>query len=264
MTALLASSGGDGFESPSVREFFPKAVLFDGTIFELNRVRIIALVMTVLLGGFFVLAFRRPKIVPTGLQNVGEVALDFVRFQIVDEVMGERGRRFIPYITALFWTILAFNVAGIIPFLQISPNSVVALPLIFALCTYVIFNYAGVKAQGAGPYLKSNLFPPGIPKPLYLLITPIEFVSTFLLRPFTLTVRLLANMMSGHLLLVLFFTGASYLLLEADTMLKPFGLLSAAMGFAFTLFEVLVAVLQAYIFALLTAVYLDGALSAEH
>lgn len=226
--------------------------------------RLVAVVMTVVLGAFFVLAFRRPRVVPRGVQNLGEVALDFVKFQIIDEVMGERGQRFLPYIAALFWTILAFNIAGIIPFLQISPNGVIALPLIFAMCTYVIFNYSGIKAQGAGAYFTSNLFPPGIPKPLYVLITPIEFVSTFLLRPFTLTVRLLANMMSGHLLLVLFFTGASYLLLDADALLKPFGLLSAVMGFAFTLFEVLVAVLQAYIFALLTAVYLDGALSAEH
>lgn len=239
-------------------------MLFDGTLFELNRVRIIALIMTALLSAFFVVGFRRPQVVPRGIQNLGEVALDFVRIQVVEAVIGKAGLRFVPYLTALFWTILAFNIAGIIPFLQISPDAVIAMPLIFAISSYVIFNYTGIKTLGLGTYLKTNLFPPGVPWPIYILITPIEFVSTFLLRPFTLTVRLLANMMSGHLLLVLFFTGASYLLLDADTLLKPFGLLSAAMGFAFTIFEILVAVLQAYIFALLTAVYLEGALHAEH
>ena len=257
-------AAGPGFTPPSIDEFFPTGVLFQGTIFELNRIRIVALIMTAVLVTVFMLAFRRPRVVPRGMQNLGEMALDFVRLQIVDEVIGKEGRRFLPYITAMFWTILAFNIAGIIPGLQISADAVIAMPLIFAIFTYVIFNYAGIKKQGVGGYLRANLFPPGLPVLLYVLITPIELVSTFLIRPFTLTVRLLANMMSGHILLVLFFSGASYLMLDADTVLKPFGLAAAAMGFAFTLFEILVAVLQAYIFAILTAAYLDGALHAEH
>ena len=80
----------------------------------------------------------------------------------------------------------------------------------------------------------------------------------------TLTVRLLANMMSGHLLLVLFFSATSYLLFDTEGVLRVFGLASYAMGFAFTLFEILVAFLQAYIFTLLTAVYISGAVAEEH
>jgi F-type H+-transporting ATPase subunit a len=85
-----------------------------------------------------------------------------------------------------------------------------------------------------------------------------------MLRPITLTIRLLANMMAGHLLLVLFFTATSYLLFDSEGFLKIFGLASFAAGFAFTLFEVLVAFLQAYIFTLLTAVYIGGAMADEH
>jgi F-type H+-transporting ATPase subunit a len=103
-----------------------------------------------------------------------------------------------------------------------------------------------------------------VPAPIYVLVTPIEFVSTFILRPVTLTIRLLANMLAGHLLLVLFFSATSYLLLDASGPLKIFSVASFGMGFIFTLFEILVAFLQAYIFALLTAVYIGGALAPDH
>ena len=122
----------------------------------------------------------------------------------------------------------------------------------------------GAKALGLGSYLKANLFPPGIPGPIYILVTPIEFISTFILRPVTLTIRLLANMMAGHLLLVLFFSATWFFLVESDAFMKLFAIPSYVMGLAFTLFECLVIFLQAYIFTLLTAVYIDGATSAEH
>jgi F-type H+-transporting ATPase subunit a len=133
-----------------------------------------------------------------------------------------------------------------------------------ALISWLMFNYEGIREQGVGPYLRGNLFPPGVPAPIYVLVTPIEFVSTFILRPVTLTIRLLANMLAGHLLLVLFFSATSYLLLDASGPLKIFSVASFGMGFIFTLFEILVAFLQAYIFALLTAVYIGGALAPDH
>ncbi|KWX04080.1 ATP synthase F0 subunit A [Carbonactinospora thermoautotrophica] len=264
MTTTVIAAGEGGFHAPTIDEFFPEGVLFEGTIFELNRIRLVMIVMTIVVGGFFWLAFRKPQVVPRGLQNVGEVAIDFVKFQIVDEVIGKEGRRFLPYLTTLFFLILAFNIAGIIPPLQIAGTSVIALPMLLAICTWVLFNYTGIKEQGLGHYLKVNLFPSGLPKVMYVLVTPIEFASTFILRPVTLTLRLLGNMMAGHMVLLLFFAGTSYLLFDAGALLKPIGLLSFGMGFAFTAFEILVAVLQAYIFTLLTAVYLAGAMSAEH
>jgi F-type H+-transporting ATPase subunit a len=138
------------------------------------------------------------------------------------------------------------------------------VPLVLALVSYAVFNWAGIKEHGVGTYLKMNLFPPGVPKPIYVLVTPIEFISTFILRPVTLTIRLLANMMSGHLLLVLFFGATSYFLFEVSGLMKSVAIVSYAMGFIFVLFEVIVALLQAYIFTLLTAVYIDGATSHEH
>ena len=260
----LSDTAEGGFEAPNTGEFFPGAVFFSGTPFEMSRINIIMMLMTVLVMVFFVSAFRNPRFVPNKLQAAGEIALDFVRIQIVDEIMGHHGRRHTAYLTTLFFMILGFNFAGIIPGLQVAGTSVIAVPLLLALTAYVVFNISGIKANGIFHYLKVNLFPPGVPIPIYVLVTPIEFFSTFLLRPMTLTVRLLANMMSGHLLLVLFYSATSYLLFDSEGFLKIFGLASYAMGFAFTLFEVLVAFLQAYIFTLLTAVYISGAEASEH
>jgi len=97
-----------------------------------------------------------------------------------------------------------------------------------------------------------------VPWPIYLILTPIEFLSTFIIRPATLTVRLLANMLAGHLLLVLCFAATNYLFFEASSLgLNLAGIGTLAAGFAFTLFEIFVAVLQAYVFTVLTAVYIQ-------
>ncbi len=264
--ALVPASdgGGEGFHAPTISEFFPPQVFGDGTVWGPTRINLIGMIMTIVLVVFFVLAFRRTTMVPGKLQNLGEMAIDAVYTNIIDEVMGEKGRRFAPLLVTLFWMILAFNITGIIPGFQIAVTAVVGVPMVLALVSYVVFNWAGVKEHGAGAYLKMNLFPPGVPAPIYVLVTPIEFISTFILRPVTLTIRLLANMMSGHLLLVLFFSATHFFLLEASGLLKLASAGSLFMGFAFTLFEVVVALLQAYIFTLLTAVYIDGATSHEH
>lgn len=260
----LSESGGEGFHAPSIAEFFPGPILFAGTPFELSRINAIGLLMTLVLVIFFVAAFSKAQFVPRGVQNLGEMAVEFVEKNIIEEILGHKGPRYAVYLTSMFWMLFAFNITGIIPFLNIAVTSVIGLPILLALISWVIFNVEGIRANGLGHYLKNNLFPAGVPKPIYLLVTPIEFISTFVLRPVTLTIRLLANMMSGHLLLVLFFSATSYFLFESSGIMKLVALPSWLMGFAFTLFEVLVAFLQAYIFTLLTAVYIDGATSAEH
>ncbi len=258
------SEEGSGFHAPSIAEFFPGPILFEGTFYELSRINLIGLIMTAVLCVFFIAAFSKNEFVPRGIQNLGEMAVDFVQVQIIDEILGHKGARYAVYLTSMFWILLAFNITGIIPFMNIAVTSVIGFPFLLAVVSWIVFNVEGIRVNGLGHYLKSNLFPPGVPAPIYLLVTPIEFISTFILRPVTLTVRLLANMMSGHLLLVLFFGATQYFLFESSGIMKAVAIPSYLMGFAFTLFEVLVAFLQAYIFTLLTAVYIDGATSAEH
>ncbi|WP_285184668.1 F0F1 ATP synthase subunit A [Rhodococcus sp. MEB041] len=252
------------FHPPSLSDFFPPAILFEGTPFELDRLMLVRIIMTVVLLAFFSLAMRSPKIVPRGIQNLGELALGFVKDQIADEVLGkEQGKRFLPVIATIFFAVLFLNFSGVIPFINISSNARVGMPIVLAALAYVVFNYVGIKKYGFFKYVKSSIVVPNVPIALHLLLIPIEFISTFILRPFTLTVRLMANMLAGHIMLVLFFSATQFFFFEAATGMKVFGLFSLVAGFGFTLFELLVIFLQAYVFALLTAVYIDLALHAD-
>jgi F-type H+-transporting ATPase subunit a len=142
-------------------------------------------------------------------------------------------------------------------------TAVIGVPLILAFVTYGTFIYAGIRNSPRG-FFRNILFPPGVPWPLYIIVTPIEVISTFIVRPVTLILRLMMNMVVGHLLLVLFFSGTEWFLFEAPALLKFFGIGTMVFALAFTLMELLVAVLQAYIFALLTGVYIQLAISDSH
>ena len=210
------------------------------------------------------LGVRKAKTVPGRGQNILEMVLDFVRVQIGEQILGENARRYVPMLTVIFVGVLTMNLAGIIPLLNIAGTSVVGMPLVLALWVYVMYLAAGVSRHGVGTYLKSSLFPPGVPWYMYVLITPIEILQVFVFRPATLALRLLANMMAGHLMLVLCFSATQFLLFSGGGFIKVTGGLTLAAGIGVTLFEVLVAVLQAYIFTLLAAVYLNMALEEEH
>jgi F-type H+-transporting ATPase subunit a len=135
--------------------------------------------------------------------------------------------------------------------------------LVLAVAAYFTFIYAGVKKHGVH-FFKNSLFPAGVPAAFYILVTPIELLSTFILRPITLALRLTMNMIAGHLLLVLCFSATSFFLFNAEGFFKAFGAGTFLFGFVFTLFEMLVAFLQAYVFTLLTTVYIQLALADEH
>ena len=268
-TTILASEcppDDPGFCSPTVLEFFPKPFAsFDiaGIHFALTRITVISWIATLAILALFVLSVRRPQLVPSKLQWFGESAYSFVRDGIAREVIGREGLRFAPYLAVVFFFILANNVMGIIPFAQLSPNAKIALPAVLAGLTYLLFNWVGIRTMGVGPYLRSIALPPGVPKPLYILITPIEIASTLIFRPLTLAIRLFANMFAGHLLLVIFSLGTIYLL-QVGNFSVIFAPVSFVMAIIMTFFELLVQVLQAYVFTVLTATYLAGALEEAH
>lgn len=212
----------------------------------------------------FWLGTRRMTVVPGRFQSIVEMGLDFVRVNIAEDLLGKKdGKRFLPLLTTIFFMILFMNLTGIIPFFNIAGTAIVAVPLLLAVISYCTFIYAGLKKSPKN-FIKNSLFPSGVPWPIYIIVTPIEFISTFVIRPVTLTLRLLMNMMVGHLLLVLFFAATQFFLFTAGGWWSALAAGSLAFGFVFTLFEVLVAVLQAYVFALLTAVYIQLAVAEEH
>ena len=206
---------------------------------------------------------RKDALVPAGLvQNAAESGVAFVRNQVIMQTMGADGLGYLPYLTALFFFIFFSNITEVIPFVQFPANARFAMPMVLALLTWVIFNVVGVVKQGPLGYLKNSLIPPGVPRSLLVLVIPIELISTFLVRPFSLMVRLFANMLAGHLILVTFQSlTAALFAANVTVVIMPF---SFALLVAMTGFEILVGFLQAFIFAILTAVYIGGAMHPEH
>ena len=230
-----------------------------------NKIAIICVAAALIASIIFLLAGSKDhKTAPKGVRNFAESIVEFIENGIVMQTMGRDGLGWTPFLLSLFSFIYLCNVPGIIPFLQMPATARMALPLFLSLLVWVVFIGTGFKHQGIG-YLKNSLFPPGVPKALYILVTPIEFISTFLVRPFSLTVRLFANMLAGHILLVTFALLSEALFqAEGNPALIPVGVLPMFMLMFLTAFEVLVAFLQAYIFTILTAVYIGGAAHPEH
>ncbi|HEX4400868.1 MAG TPA: F0F1 ATP synthase subunit A [Galbitalea sp.] len=244
-------------------------LLFAGTPFALNRLELIRLLALVLLVVFLLVGTRRLKLVPRRRQVVTEFVLNFPRQSIIIDTLGEKdGRRFMPILMTVFFVTLGMNLTGIVPGLQLAGTSVVGIPLIEAVVLYVMFIYAGVKKHGGGGFLKSSLFPPGAPWFLYILLVPVEFISTFVVRPISLTLRLLMNLVAGHMLLALCWAATQFFLITLlFTDGQPLGLLgigSFAFGVIFFGLEIFVALLQAYIITILGAIYVQLALSDEH
>lgn len=251
-------------EFPPVSHLFEwPDILFNDTAFAVNKVVLVNLAAVVLtLAIFFLAGRKRDSLVPAGMQHVAESGVNFVEEGIVMQTMGEEGKKWVPFLTTMFFFVFFNNIFEVIPGIQFPATSRMALPAFLALMVWVIFNAVGIKYQGLGGYLKSSLFPPGVPKAMYLLVTPIELVSTFVVRPFSLAVRLFANMMAGHLFLVTFAVLSAALWdSSALAAILPFSFLMLVL---LTGFEILVSVLQAFIFTILTAVYIGGAMHPEH
>ncbi|MGA7149565.1 MAG: F0F1 ATP synthase subunit A [Microbacterium sp.] len=270
MIAPFAADAPPEFHGPSIDEFFPEALItFPGIVLfgeplSITRITLIQFLATIAIVVIFWLGTRRMRVVPGRFQSLVEMGLDFVRVNIGEDLLGKRdAQRFLPILTTIFFMVLFMNITGIIPFLNIAGTSIIAVPLTLALVSYVTFIYAGIKKSPKN-FFKNSLFPSGVPWPIYIIVTPIELISTFIIRPVTLTLRLLMNMMVGHLLLVLFFAATQFFVVDLGGWWTLLGAGSLAFGFIFTLFEILVAVLQAYVFALLTAVYIQLAVAEEH
>ena len=230
-----------------------------------TKITILAWLAAAIIIVFFLVAYRKPQLVPTRTQWLAESTYGFIRDGVAREVIGaERGIRFAPYLTTLFTFILVMNIFGIVPFLQISPNAHIAFPAFLAIITYVMFLYLGIRKHGFFGYLKHSLILPGVPLPMHFLLVPIEFISTFLVRPISLAVRLFANMFAGHLLLLVFTLGGVALLNAQTALFKPLSVVSWAMAIVMTFFELIVAALQAYVFVILTASYVESSLAEEH
>ena len=261
MRVLVRSAEGEGFVPPSTKDF-ELPPIFGDNVYTTKPILLVFL-SVILISVFFILSARKAAIVPSKFQFAGESVYSFVRENLAKEVIGHEFMRFVPYLFTLFTFILVNNLFGIIPLIQFPTMSHVSFPYVLALSTYLVFHYVGVRKQGAFKYFKEILFIPGVPKAAYILITPLEILTFFVVRPLTLSLRLFANMFAGHLLLLVFILGGEHLLqgVIGLKLISPFAFI---IGIVLTFFEFMVQCLQAYIFTLLAALYIAGALADEH
>ncbi len=247
---------------PSVEEFFPPE-LVNGAGAWVSRWTLLVWLAVAVIIVFFLVTYRNPKIVPSKGQWIAESVYGFTRDGVAKDMIGHDGIRFAPYLTTLFCFIFLTNMMSIIPGIQMSPNSHIAFPTVLAAISYGMFIYAGVRRHGAGKFFRNALIPPA-PWFVMPLLIPIEFFSTFIVRPVTLALRLFANMFAGHMILLVFTLGGFVLLNSDSIFIKPVSVLSWVLTIALTLLEFLVICLQAYVFTVLTASYVQGALADEH
>ncbi|WP_346270022.1 F0F1 ATP synthase subunit A [Pseudonocardia sp.] len=256
----MATAPAPGFDAPGVEDFQLPPIFGPVTkpVLELALAAIIVVVL-------FRLAVRKPQLVPSKTQFLGESFHGIVRNSVAKDMIGPEFLRYVPFLTALFAFILVNNLFGIIPFIQFPTFSHPGVPYALALLVWVIFTVVGIRHHGLGGYLRISTWPPDVPWWVRIILTPIEFISNIILRPVTLSLRLFGNMFAGHLLLLLFILGGQYMLFTADSILlkilSPFAFL---MGIVFTFFEAFVQVVQAYIFVMLTASYIGTVLADDH
>jgi F-type H+-transporting ATPase subunit a len=255
---------GCGFPAPSIQDFFYKPIANFSIAghYVITKPIVLAVMAGVIVLGFFWLAFRSPQIVPRGIQNVGEYGVLFVRDQILRPMLGKAGDKYLPLLVSLFFFIWTMNIFGIIPYIAFPATSRYAFPVGLALMVWIIYLTIGIRSQGLLGYLKSISVPSGAPWWILPLLVPIELVSNILVRPFTLSIRLMANMLAGHLLLLVFGL-ASWYLFTARIGPLLFSATSLVMTVIMTGLEVLIQFLQAFIFTTLTAFYIADAQAAH-
>lgn len=219
----------------------------------------------VLVFGFFYVASRKQAMVPGRLQYVAEEGYGFVRNSMGRDIIGSHDfLRFVPYLFTLFFFILVNNVFASVPGLQFPTFSRSGMVYSLAILSWLIYNWVGIKKHGPLGYLKHQSVPAGVSGPILILLIPLEFLSNIVVRPVTLALRLFANMLAGHLLLILFALGGQYLISEMAIQYAPVGIVAWLLFIIISFLEILIQFLQAYVFVLLNAMYISSSIADEH
>ncbi|NNN15777.1 MAG: F0F1 ATP synthase subunit A [Acidimicrobiaceae bacterium] len=239
-----------------------KPLLFGGSSVALNKVGLTSMLATAITLALFFLAGRKKALVPTGVQNVVESGVDFITNSIVLDIMGPEGIAWLPWLTGLFFFILFNNLFEVVPIFQMPATARMGVTLPLAITVWVTFMAVGVKKQGFASYFKHAVVPSGVPGAILVLLVPLEILSTFIVRPFALAIRLFGNMLAGHLLLLTFAILSEAMFAKSIALVLlplPFAMLTVLTGY-----EIFVSALQAFIFTILTAVYIGEAMAGGH
>lgn len=258
-TVVLAT--GETFDPPGAGYAeFPPIFGF------VTKPMLLAIMATLIIAVFFLAATRNMKIVPGKFQYAAEWIYSFGRNNIAREQIGSADfRPYVPLILGLFSFILVNNLFGIIPVTKFPTMAQIGFPLALSvLVVYPVYHIAGMRKHGIGGYFKHQLFPPGAPWPVYILLAPIEFFSKFVVYPLTLAIRVFAAMFAGYMLIIVFIASGMFLLEHGEGLVTAVAGLSFVGVLAMTFLEALIMTIQAYIFALLSASYIGAAVAEEH
>jgi F-type H+-transporting ATPase subunit a len=263
--AVAAAAGGChifsgcGYPAPGLPDFEFKPLFYIGN-WGVTKPEFLAILAGLAVIVFFWFAFRKPKLIPGRTQSLGEMGILAVRDQILRPALGRRGDTYLPFIVSLFFYILVCNLMELIPLLQFPVMSRIGFVWPLVLMMYGLYWYLGFRAKGFFGYFRSWI--PAAPWPILIILVPVEILKYVIVQPFTLGVRLFANMFAGHLLLSIFMVATWYLASFSVGLLYAAG--SLFMVFFVFLLELLVDILQAFIFTTLISTYIADSLEHQH
>ncbi|MFZ0529981.1 MAG: F0F1 ATP synthase subunit A [Propionicimonas sp.] len=250
-----------GVSSFDSRPIFPE---WGPQWYWINNHLVEAIIGAVLVIAFWLWMAHGQRVVPGKKQFLGELAYNLVRNSVARDILGHDYRKYLPYLLALFSFILVNNLFGEFFLFMFPTFSKIGYTWGLALCSWILYNGAGIKKYGAFGYLRRATLPEGVPPLLWPLIIPLEFLSNFIVRPITLALRLFANLFAGHLVVLVFILGGTLLLQSGQIGLAAAGGVSLTFSLAILALEIFVGFLQAYIFTVLTAQYVSSAIAEEH
>src|SRR6266481_1499897 len=199
--------------------------------------------------------FREQRTVPSGVANLLEAIIVFLRDEVVLPNMGEEGRRYLPYLLTVFFFILFCNLLGLIPFAATATGNV-SVTAALAIMSLIMIQVGGIREHGLKHHLQ-NLIPHGLPLWLLPIMIPVEIMGQFT-KPFALCIRLFANMTAGHIVILSFL---SMIFILKSLFVSP---ISVFFALFISLLELFVACLQAYIFTMLTSLFIGMSIHPQH
>jgi F-type H+-transporting ATPase subunit a len=258
--SILAAVPAD-YEAPGVGDFWQPLIGSGST--ALTRACFVAAISVALIAWYLLATTKKRAIVPGKGQMATEAVYGLVRNGVARDLIGSKEfLRFVPLLFSLFMIILVNNFFGVVPPFSYPTMSRIGFPIALSLIVWIVFHVVGMKKHGFFGYWKS-LVPSGLPKGMILPIFFLELITDLFTRPVTLALRLFGNMFAGHILIVLFITGGWYMLTSGGILVVAGGV-TWIFALVMTLFELLVEFLQAYVFTLLAALYIGGAIADEH
>lgn len=232
----------------------PKIHLF-GIDFSITKHLVMMWLASALLIMIFTFAYRRPRAVPSGMSNLLEAIVVFLKDEVILPAMGEAGKRYLPFLLTVFFFILFCNLLGLIPYGATATGNVTVTAAL-ALMALITIQLSGIKEHGFLHHVQ-NLVPHGIPTWLLPIMIPVEIMGQFT-KPFALCIRLFANMTAGHIV-ILSFLGLIFVF--ESVLISP---VSVAFALFISLLELFIAFLQAYIFTMLTALFMSMSIHPQH